>query len=402
MKNRTFAPGQDTHLNAVIGSDWPTDKTYSYVLGFEQAVEVLLAAATEEYYIDPAQQEPRAVYIDALIYPICFCARHFIELFLKRQITLVSALRGKPDDAAGTHDLADLWIRLKTHLNTDRRLAPLASPMEEFINDFAAIDETGETFRYAFDLKDNAHLGGLTHINVGILANRLKKLKDYAETFEIQMEILRNEYAQRTLTSKLSRDDLSQISKQLPKYRDWDTDALKEAKEVIRKEYNLSSNDFSRAICIIKSHCEFSMNIGEELPLKGVTEETFNKLKRIHETKETFDSVSKDEWARLAAVCEIGRNYEYSESFENLSGLFMSEEYESRVYPKDLLREILGRHNRFRIGLKKLGQPSLLYKFEERFPKEADRKPTSPDDLRETFKRQLQRMSSDPNNQNRP
>lgn len=394
MKNKTFLPGADPSLNAVVGNSWPVDKNYSYVLGFEQAVEVLLASAVQELYVDPITQEPKAVYIDALIYPICFCARHFIELFLKRQILLTSSLRGQPDNAAGTHDLASLWLRLQSHLPADSRLAPLAAPMGEFISDFAAIDETGETFRYAFDLKDNLHLEGLTHINLGILAERLKSLREYAENFELQMEVLINEYRWRTYTSKLSREEIRQIAKKLPPYKNWGSEDFKPIKSAIQVEFGLSSNDFNRAVCVIKKHREFSCMIGIEIPLEGVSIDIFERLKNISVGAADYESLSNDEWVRLAAICEIGRIDEYSEAYDFLLELYKTEEYQARAYSRDVFREMLGRHNRFRTGLKKLGQPTLLSKFEENFPKAPEEPRKSQDDLRAIFKQQLERMRS--------
>lgn len=398
MENKTFRPGSQPHLNAVVGSSWSGNNDYSYVIGFEQAVEVLLAAAVEESYTDPITQDQKAVYIDALIYPICFCARHFIELFLKRQIGLVSRLRGSFDDAAGTHDLASLWSRLEGHLSVDRRLRPLASPMSEFIKDFANVDQTGETFRYAFDLQNNSHLSDISHINIAILADRLQKLRKYAEEFELQIEILRDEYRQGTFTSKLSREDLRQIAARLPPFDAWNSEAFDAVKISIKDEFHLGSNDFSKALNIIKQHREFSSLIGVEIPLEGLTVDVLDRAKAIFTKHNAYESISKEEWARLAAICEIGRIGEYSEAYDFLPTLYLSDEHEARIFPSDVLREMMGRHNRFRIGLRKLGQTTLAERFENLFPRVVEEPRRTPDDLRETFKKQLEslRVTSEP------
>jgi len=394
MKNKTFTPGPNPTLNAVVGKGWAFDKNYAYIAGFEQAIEVLLVAAVNESYIDPEMGEPRSVYIDALVYPICFCARHFIELFLKRQIGRLSTLRGGEfEDASGTHDLAALWIRLRKHIPLDRRLASIADKIEEFVADFAVIDITGETFRYAFDRDNNAHLDAHSLINIEVLGNRLKILRSYAEEFENLVEWLRDEYGQRTFTTKLSRAEIEQIANMLPLYETWESGALKAIKPGIMTQFEIGSNDFKRAIDIIRGHQEFSERIGIEIPLVGMSINLFDTLSQLRNAKNGYQRVEREQWARLAAISEIGHLGMFSESYSGLVTLFLSDQYEGRIDPPSILRELTRRNNSFRRGLCKLGQPTLLAKFDVLFPEPPPESPISPEEQLEKIKETLKTHS---------
>lgn len=390
MHNKTFEPGPNPSLNAVVGKGWSFDKNHAYMTGFDQAVEVLLSAAMNESFVDPETGDAKAVYIDALVYPICFCARHFIELFLKRQIAQISTLRGGPyEDAAGTHDLADLWERLRRLVPLDRRLAPVADKLDEVITDFAVIDASGETFRYAYDLEKNPHLNDKSHINIGLLSTRLTDLREHAENFELLVEFLRDEYRQLTYTSKLSREDIEKIARLLPSYNTWKSGTIKTVKSELLQHFNISNNDFARAVCIIKRHREFSSHIDVEIPLAEVTTDLVETLKCVQNEKTGYQLVTEVQWAALAAISEIGRLDVYSESYDALITLHLQEDYEGRITPSDVMREILGKHNRFRTGLRKLGQSTLLSKFDAEFPEPPSEPVLSPEAQMTQFRKLL-------------
>ncbi|MBP4047461.1 hypothetical protein [Chromobacterium violaceum] len=80
MHNKTFSIGE-TYLNACVGDNgFADDRTYAD--GFATAVEKLVGAAIR-----------REVLVDTVIYPICFCARHYIELFLKYNVRKISNIK---------------------------------------------------------------------------------------------------------------------------------------------------------------------------------------------------------------------------------------------------------------------------------------------------------------------
>ena len=83
-EDAVFGSGPDFSLNACVGDNTGSDDDYGYVVGFAQAALALIAVAKQQYFVDPDTNEQVVAYQDALIYPICFTARHHIELFLKR------------------------------------------------------------------------------------------------------------------------------------------------------------------------------------------------------------------------------------------------------------------------------------------------------------------------------
>ncbi|MDZ7641695.1 MAG: hypothetical protein U5J62_06720 [Desulfurivibrio sp.] len=98
--NKTFNIGE-VHLNACVGDNGLQDLEI-YGQGFDFATKSLIEAAKEEF-----------TEIDACIYPLVFCARHRLELFLKDQLVKLKRIRENPGitekKLIQTHDLKNLW-----------------------------------------------------------------------------------------------------------------------------------------------------------------------------------------------------------------------------------------------------------------------------------------------------
>jgi hypothetical protein len=395
MENDSFRFDSELpHLNAAVGQNWAGSNEYGYMIGFGQAVDVLLATAVNETYFDPYTEEQKSVYIDALVYPICYCARHFVELFLKRQIRAVSALKtGVAAKIDVTHDLMGLWEELKKHLAIDVRLRELGTPLEEYIKDVAAIDASSETFRYWQDTDGNMHLQSQDHINLHVLGGRFKKMMALAESFDACVEPLRLEYAQRTTTDGLSRAQIREIGERLPPYATWSDGALVPVKQKILQELGISSNAFCRALSIIKNHREFAALIGLERPLENLSIDVFARLKAIADERAELTVIFDDEWVRLEAIVEIGRLYSYCEEYDSWVTYFSGPDRESPMDRGHIKRAVLARNDRFRTGLRKLGQITLLSAFDTIFAREAPAAANVKKDLRELFQQQLKHMT---------
>lgn len=377
MNNESFKFHQDyPHLNAVVGSSWPGDHGYAYMLGFGQAVEVLLSASKHEMYVDPDTGEARAVYVDALVYPISFCARHFVELFLKRQLTAVSALRNEQlapveRTALRAHDLLDLWSKLKARIQMDSRLKAVGEPLEPYLRDIADLDENGETFRYEESTDGVRHLQNLTHINLHALGQRLKELINHTENFESAMEALALEYEQGSVVRELSRDEIFRIASQLPPFDTWKSGALDETKTRLMQEFNISSNTFGLALNLIKTHRGFASLIGKELALPELPPTVFARLKAIAGGESDHRTVTDAEWVALEAVLEVGRLDGYCEQYEGLVERYSRADRADLFDPAHIARCALAPNNRLKQGLRKLGQRTLLAAFDEQFPESA-------------------------------
>ena len=102
-----FRVGRDYDMNACVGNNgFPNIHTYQ--LGYHQAVISLIDTAKQHTYNS-----------DSLIYPILFFARHAIELFLKKQIYILSDVkaitlnRDSEKMLLNEHRLENLWIKFK-------------------------------------------------------------------------------------------------------------------------------------------------------------------------------------------------------------------------------------------------------------------------------------------------
>lgn len=369
-RNKTFRNGPSQHLNACIGENSGTDNRNGYALGFGDAVKVMLTAATHEQYIDSQTGQVATTYMDALIYPICFCARHHIELFLKREIHNVSQIRGKWRPVPMNHNLERLWVEFRDVCKeSDRRLYSHALLMEEFILDYAEIDPTGETFRYAQNRKNKEHLtemGGV--INVEVLSQRFDLLSKLIENFEVESVEIVREYGTGTYTTKLSRAELFELARQLPPRSEWqESEKFDVIKQEFRIKYDLSSNDFQRAIRKIQGHPMLSEMIGVELPIPWVGAELVDRLHAIHNGAMLLTDLSSGEWAAVDAIYQIGRLSEYPEYYEIYLREAKSGLDNGRLSPEHALREVLYPNRRFGIGLRKLGQVKLFQRFETLF-----------------------------------
>src|SRR5471030_117832 len=189
LRNKTFNVGEeeDIHLNACVGNNGHVGKR-GYGAGFSEGAKLLLA----ELVKDGTEAS-----VDTLIYPICFSARHSIELFLKEQIERMRRLRSTVHipAASTTHDLSNLWeefARMATV--TDRRFAAFIPLLDSHIGDFAQIDPTGQTFRYPDDNESKRHLVATSIINVVVFKKRFEELANLIEEFENLSDAIREEY----------------------------------------------------------------------------------------------------------------------------------------------------------------------------------------------------------------
>jgi hypothetical protein len=363
-----FGPGPDFSLNACVGDNTGSDDDYNYVLGFAQAALALVAVAKQQFYRQPGSRKKVSVYQDALIYPICFNARHHIELFLKRQIQRVAWLRKVNFDKEllADHDIGNLLEEL-TRLCTlvDRRLPVFLQPLSSAIEAFADIDPTGQTFRYRESLEGKLHLDKLGHINLAPLEQTFRMLFRGTEKFEQLVEFLEYEYDQVAHTSKLSRYELSQLATALPERSSWATNPeFVTVKNDFMARFGLSSNDFCRAVKAIEKHYQFAGRIGLEVPLPHVDPERLRKLVALELDIEQLDAAPQAEWEALSVISEVGYPDAYPEQFAHRMKRLDDEERVG-VSAHDVVRGITMASARFRRGLDKLGQKALLATFDE-------------------------------------
>ncbi|MGZ0715136.1 hypothetical protein [Pseudomonas veronii] len=269
-QNSTFRRGNPTWANACVGDNGQPDYI-DYAKGFSTAANTLILSvlSTRGLKFSP----------DHLIYPICFNMRHSVELHLKgtANYLLKFSLTFPPKlefNLSSSHDIGIIWEFIKENsVRIDPRYSIITNKLDATISDIASIDPTGQTFRYAINKENKKHLTDVSLINVQILHNKFSTLEKHLTDLNRLNEQLEEEFRYGDRTSKLSRHDLFLISKTLPKKTEWGSKEFIVTKEKIRQTFNLSSNDFSRALVCIRENYLMASIIGAPLPLRFATKE---------------------------------------------------------------------------------------------------------------------------------
>ena len=371
-----FRTGRDVDLNAAVGyNGFPNIHTYQ--LGYYQAVISLIETAKHQSY-----------HSDSLIYPILFCARHAIELFLKKQIYVLSDIkaitlnRESENMLLTEHSLDSLWRKFKELSQVDKRYELSVVELEPYIEYFCEVDDTGQTFRYPLDKNKERHLTDYGCINIGIFGDKYVSMYEIIEEIVGLTDYLKEEYKQRTFANKLSREQICEIAHMLPERDKWGSEKFDKVKAEVREKYDISSNTFSKALDLIQKHRELAQHIGMELPLKEISPDElkifiglFNKHRARYGTDEVID-IRNDYANKACGKLSKDNIYALSALFDISFFKLFSEEYDSDIEKnreKDDAFGIVfdnlsaGRGSvldHIRNGLRKLGQKTLLKIFD--------------------------------------
>lgn len=371
-ENNTFKQDNSiSNYNACVGTNGWND-SISYIDGYKYAVEKIYKDLKPTYYDK----------IDCLVYPICFNARHFIELFLKyfiniihNEIKRIFELNENIDDLLKTtHDLTKLYnLLLSKADNFDIRIYNEISKLQEYIHDFSEHDLTGETFRYPYN-QDNEHsLDNLSCINLKVFFERFTEITDIYESSLYLIRTLCREYSTNTFVKNsnrvISRECISNISYELPNIIDWKKPNFTHVKEDIKKKYKISSNTLTKVINIIKNNPEFSIRIGISNKISKLTKEKF-ELYKIIATQGDIEDTSPDvcnaiydiftieELSIFQTYLDISDDYYYSEEFSSLYNNVR------RSHITDFIRHLFyspdKKIRQIEKGIKKCGQHYLL------------------------------------------
>lgn len=267
--NSTFCGGDPSWANACVGNNG-SPSYVEYSKGFSTAANMLLDQVIEDGGIH--------LYVDELIYPICFNMRHSVELRLKGAIDElfeIAKIKGLAFtfDSAASHDIGNIWGAFKSESESlDSRYVSLNAEINQVILDISSIDSTGQTFRYPVSNESQKHLTEVSIINIIVLKEKFAELERSLDLLHRLNLWLCEEYLQGTFTSKLSRPMLYHLATHLPPKIEWGDERFSETKSHIREEFNLSSNDLSKAIHKITGHYCLASLIGVTIPLAGVTD----------------------------------------------------------------------------------------------------------------------------------
>jgi hypothetical protein len=115
--------------------------------------------------------------LDALVYPIVFLYRHYLELRLKTIIDNGRKLLEQPGKFPKHHRLDVLWKETRKILEEVYKGDPTdeLDEIEKVFDQFCGSDPIGIAFRYPIDKDGNKTLPGLTHINIGEFSEIIMK-----------------------------------------------------------------------------------------------------------------------------------------------------------------------------------------------------------------------------------
>lgn len=379
MRNSTFNTDDDFRFNACVGNNgWVDHSTYSD--GFDEAVTSL------------CQTVFNGGTADTLIYPIVFCARHRIELFIKSQLWIVGHIRAGisiPDERIiKTHNLQALWdLFVEMTKECDRRYADLVNKCTPTVMDFFAVDPAGETFRYPYSQDGVKHLTEQSIIGLQRFAQAYAVLTETMEDIEILSGLLYSEYSAGTYTKNLSRSDIEDIAKCLPNRDTWADPAgtFDFVRTSLLSKYKIGSREYSEALNLIQNHREFSSHVGlknsvqhcnpsrlfETFKLRSALSQHSNSIQnalnpqyvkhRANFANYLNNEISNEELATLLALHELGSSHgSYSELYDSLYAKNLTDVQHNKpeniayIIGKGMLEE------RAKFALRKMGQTQIL------------------------------------------
>lgn len=271
------------------------DKDMTLYYGYAETVEMLFKSI-----------EKLELAIDGIIYPFMFCCRHAIELILKQSIhklILINSIKNQTSlEEIQTTYKKDMEQHALRKLTED--LINLSTIDERLKNKFEGElknihkllselyeDEKSDKYRYAYGKDNQLNLDGKYLLAADIVYYKFIKISHLLENFFYLCDHLLEEYKIGTFNKKLSRYEIKEISEILPLKKLWTDSSFLDTKNNIRKKYNLTSNDFSKAVNIIKGHREFCVNIGEEIPFGSFEKDTLRKTAKLIKLSEEYNSL---------------------------------------------------------------------------------------------------------------
>lgn len=266
-KNSTFRGEEPTWANACVGNNG--DPGYmEYSKGFSTAANVLIDQVLKGHGI--------VLSTDELVYPVCFNMRHSVELRLKGGIEIlmrVAEIKGAKlsFNLAGSHDIGNIWSFFKTESERlDGRYIDINSLVDSTLRDIAEVDATGQTFRYPISTESQKHLTDVSLINFVRLKINFNTLEENLDRLHQLNLWIEDEYGQGTFTAKFSRPMLYELARALPPFPSWREIDFSEIKRNFIEDYDVTSNEFSRAINKIKGQYYLAALIESPLEVKGI------------------------------------------------------------------------------------------------------------------------------------
>ena len=370
--NKTFH-ANNFHFHACVGANG-NPETEAYAHGYAECVRILVKSAIKG-----------KTSFDTIVYPIAYSARHYIELTLKHQLTLLSIMNQIVDSSynykvMAIHEISILWEDFKRLASIDSRYLEIIQNADNYILDFSEIDNNGEAFRYPYSNDNYKHLSELYCIDINDLGNRFNELSAILGKITLLTDQLIGEYKQRSIVGNVSRDEIETIAKSLPPIETWSENSFREIKEKIKIDFSISSKQLSKIISFIKSHREFSFLINKEIRIEELSNvdlkwfiNTYNNFLKNQATCDNyFDylqrtiqlisrKLNKKSIASLAQLYDMGYFGLYSEEYDK-GLMYIMQKSKSEIVRVYLLSNGIVKENIER-GLRSMRQKTLMKEF---------------------------------------
>lgn len=225
----------------------------------------------------------------------------------------------------------------------DRRYKEQISALDPLIRCIAETDPTGQTFRYSYSTAAKKHLTDVSVINVLVLRDQFRIIRDNLEKLTGLSQWLWREYDTGSFTGHLSRKDLQDIAVRLPPRQAWSDPSagFDSIKSAIKSEYNIGSKELSEAVNKILNSRDLARIIGIHPNVPGLSAADLNHLNELW----------KLAWDRDALADELHKD---------ISGVT-----DSPIVPVNLLQELHSEVNVMRDTRTSIEQ-FILWATEER------------------------------------
>lgn len=262
-----------------------------------------------------------------------------------------------------THNLSDLKDKILSIYQIDSRIPNMFNQVLPFLIYYEKIDPNGDAFRYQASREGEPHLenkriGLVNLLTVGLQHEEISKI---LQNTRMLLYHLKKEYMTGTFTKDLSREQLSDISKLLPKPEEF-TKKIHEVRELIKSQYQIGSNKFNEVLALIRKHREFSCNMGKEIKFPFLSEATLKNFGECAIGKRDWNStaahITFDELCLLWTFSDIS-GWRYEDGYlsyysEDLNYLYRRAIFERRITLYDINPEKEISH--IIVGMKKCGQ----------------------------------------------
>jgi hypothetical protein len=312
-----FEPTHSGRYNACVGRNSQHDMR-TYAEGYLQSAQILIDQIFEKKLWHER---------DTLVHPILYSARHSIELSIKHVLIQLNKTDKKTEerDIHG-HSLKKLWCLFKKQTFFDRRITKVLEDIEPIVIQLDQADPDAQDFRYPENSNREQTLDGKAIVDlvtvkelVGYLRKKLVHLCEL-------VDVIVGERQFDAFTSEFNRDELEQLSFELPNIETWErSNEFEAVKNRWKEEYKVSNKGFIRAVDFIKGHREFSSNINNEHDFIALDNQLLEDLiKKANEIK--IEQIADRGLSLFEQAAKPDSSYKsYSQFKERLTSSVISE-----------------------------------------------------------------------------